>query len=184
MIGAQVSSEQVEKILSPIDLGKEKAGAPGGRQPQPPPERRLCGLGTGVWAQDTAKAYRMGRRLQAERLWTNPIPVPGAYSFDYRRDTEQRRQVPLQRPRGCAPSPVPALQRRRMGGPHPRFMIRPCVPFNGPGAKKRGRIEAPPGARRGGLSAGAPRGDRCPRADPGPALRCGRRCAPWRVGGR
>ena len=31
----------------------------------------MYGLGAGVWTRDTAKAYRMGRRIQAGRVWTN-----------------------------------------------------------------------------------------------------------------
>ena len=31
----------------------------------------LYGLGAGVWTRDTAKAYRMGRGIQAGRVWTN-----------------------------------------------------------------------------------------------------------------
>jgi aldehyde dehydrogenase len=31
----------------------------------------LCGLGAGVWTRDTGRAYRMGRAIQAGRVWTN-----------------------------------------------------------------------------------------------------------------
>jgi len=31
----------------------------------------MYGLGAGVWTRDTAKAYRMGRGIQAGRVWTN-----------------------------------------------------------------------------------------------------------------
>ena len=31
----------------------------------------LYGLGAGVWTRDGARAYRMGRRIQAGRVWTN-----------------------------------------------------------------------------------------------------------------
>ena len=31
----------------------------------------MYGLGAGVWTRDTAKAYRMGRKIQAGRVWTN-----------------------------------------------------------------------------------------------------------------
>ena len=31
----------------------------------------MYGLGAGVWTRDTLKAYRMGRAIQAGRVWTN-----------------------------------------------------------------------------------------------------------------
>jgi aldehyde dehydrogenase len=31
----------------------------------------LYGLGAGVWTRDTNRAYRMGRGIQAGRVWTN-----------------------------------------------------------------------------------------------------------------
>ncbi len=31
----------------------------------------MYGLGAGVWTRDTSKAYRMGRKIQAGRVWTN-----------------------------------------------------------------------------------------------------------------
>ena len=31
----------------------------------------LYGLGAGVWTRDGARAYRMGRGIQAGRVWTN-----------------------------------------------------------------------------------------------------------------
>ncbi len=31
----------------------------------------MYGLGAGVWTRDTARAYRMGRKIQAGRVWTN-----------------------------------------------------------------------------------------------------------------
>ena len=31
----------------------------------------LYGLGAGVWTRDGARAYRMGRRIKAGRVWTN-----------------------------------------------------------------------------------------------------------------
>ncbi len=119
MIGAQVSSEQMEKILSYIDLGKQEGAellAGSGRSVlegdlkqgyyvQPTVFRghnkmrifqeeifgpvlsvttfkdedealaiandTLYGLGAGVWTRDIAKAYRMGRGIQAGRVWTN-----------------------------------------------------------------------------------------------------------------
>ena len=31
----------------------------------------MYGLGAGVWTRDTSLAYRMGRKIQAGRVWTN-----------------------------------------------------------------------------------------------------------------
>jgi aldehyde dehydrogenase len=119
MIGAQASQEQMEKILSYIDLGK-KEGAQcliGGERNTQVGELRagyyvkptvfkghnkmrifqeeifgpvlsvttfkteeealeiandtLYGLGAGVWTRDGARAFRMGRGIQAGRVWTN-----------------------------------------------------------------------------------------------------------------
>ncbi|WP_031362934.1 aldehyde dehydrogenase [Caballeronia sordidicola] len=119
MIGAQASQEQLEKILSYIDLGKQEgaelliggernslAGELGhGYYVKPTVFRghnkmrifqeeifgpvlsvttfktedealeiandTLYGLGAGVWTRDGARAYRMGRGIQAGRVWTN-----------------------------------------------------------------------------------------------------------------
>jgi aldehyde dehydrogenase len=119
MIGAQASNDQLEKILSYVDIGK-KEGAKlltGGARlalngelaegyyMQPTVfegnnKRRifqeeifgpvlsvtpfededealaiandtLYGLGSGVWTRDMNRAYRMGRGIQAGRVWTN-----------------------------------------------------------------------------------------------------------------
>ncbi|MHB8147757.1 MAG: aldehyde dehydrogenase [Vulcanimicrobiaceae bacterium] len=119
MIGAQASSEQLEKILSYLDIGK-KEGAKvltGGNRAkvngllkdgyyveptifQGHNKMRifqeeifgpvvsvtsfkdeadalaiandtLYGLGSGVWSRDINTAYRMGRGIQAGRVWTN-----------------------------------------------------------------------------------------------------------------
>jgi aldehyde dehydrogenase len=119
MIGAQASNDQLEKILSYIDIGK-KEGAKvltgGGRAslsgalaegyyveptifeghnkmrifqeeifgPVVSVTRfkdaedavaqandTLYGLGAGVWTRDTNTAYRMGRAIQAGRVWVN-----------------------------------------------------------------------------------------------------------------
>ena len=119
MIGAQASNDQLEKILSYVDIGK-KEGAKlltGGERlalngelsegyyMQPtvfegnnkmrifqeeifgpvlsvtPFENEeealsiandtLYGLGSGVWTRDINRAYRMGRGIQAGRVWTN-----------------------------------------------------------------------------------------------------------------
>ncbi|MCC6553067.1 MAG: aldehyde dehydrogenase family protein [Polyangiaceae bacterium] len=119
MIGAQASTDQLEKILSYIDIGK-KEGAKvltggerarlggdleGGYYVQPTifegnnrmrifqeeifgPVVSVCsfkdeadalaiandtlyGLGAGVWTRDIGLAYRMGRGIQAGRVWTN-----------------------------------------------------------------------------------------------------------------
>jgi aldehyde dehydrogenase len=119
MIGAQASNDQLEKILSYLDIGK-KEGAQvltgGGRRMldgelkdgyyvQPTifkghnrmrifqeeifgpvvsvttfkdaadalaiANDTLYGLGAGVWSRDTNTAYRLGRGIQAGRVWTN-----------------------------------------------------------------------------------------------------------------
>ncbi len=119
MIGAQASSEQMEKILSYLDIGR-KEGAKvltgGGRAKingllkdgyyiEPTifegnnkmrvfqeeifgpvvsvtsfkdeadalaiANDTLYGLGSGVWSRDINTAYRMGRGIQAGRVWTN-----------------------------------------------------------------------------------------------------------------
>jgi len=119
MIGAQASNDQLEKILSYIDIGK-KEGAKlltGGKRlalngelaegyymeptvfegnnkmrifqeeifgpvlsvtPFDDEDEALSiandtlyGLGSGVWTRDINRAYRMGRGIQAGRVWTN-----------------------------------------------------------------------------------------------------------------
>src|SRR5450830_129793 len=119
MIGAQASSEQVEKIMSYIKLGQEegaqlltggkatKLGGDLGNGYYIEPtlfkghnkmrifqeeifgpvlsvttfkdeaealaiaNDTLYGLGAGVWTRDGSRAYRMGRGIQAGRVWTN-----------------------------------------------------------------------------------------------------------------
>ncbi|MEK4358677.1 aldehyde dehydrogenase [Paenibacillus sp. FSL M7-1455] len=119
MIGAQVSTEQMEKILSYIDIGRQegaecligggRASIPGelsdGYYIQPTVLKgqnnmrifqeeifgpvvavttfrdreealaiandTLYGLGAGVWTRDVNTAYRVGREIQAGRVWTN-----------------------------------------------------------------------------------------------------------------
>lgn len=119
MIGAQASSEQFEKILSYLDIGRQEGaevltgGAAatlqgdlaGGYFIQPTilkghnkmrvfqeeifgpvvsvttfrtdeealeiANDTLYGLGAGVWTRDSNRAYRMGRGIQAGRVWTN-----------------------------------------------------------------------------------------------------------------
>ena len=119
MIGAQASNDQLEKILSYIDIGK-KEGAKvltGGERNVLPGELgegyyvkptvlqgnnkmrvfqeeifgpvlavttfkdeaealeiandTIFGLGAGLWTRDINRAYRMGRGIQAGRVWTN-----------------------------------------------------------------------------------------------------------------
>ncbi|MGB8276698.1 MAG: aldehyde dehydrogenase [Methylovirgula sp.] len=119
MVGAQASNDQMEKILSYIDIGK-KEGAKvliGGTRnilegelaegyyvkptilegnnkmrvfqeeifgpvvsvtPFETEEEALAiandtlyGLGAGLWTRDISRAYRMGRGIQAGRVWTN-----------------------------------------------------------------------------------------------------------------
>ncbi|RKH33202.1 aldehyde dehydrogenase [Corallococcus praedator] len=118
-IGAQASNDQLEKILSYLDIGR-KEGAKvltgGGRKALPgalaegfyveptifegnnkmrvfqeeifgpvvavakfkdaadalaQANESLYGLGAGVWTRDTNTAYRMGRGIQAGRVWVN-----------------------------------------------------------------------------------------------------------------
>jgi aldehyde dehydrogenase len=119
MIGAQASNEQMEKILSYLDIGKQegaevltggaRAGVNGelkdGYYIQPTVFKghnkmrvfqeeifgpvvsvatfkdeaealaiandTLYGLGAGVWSRDANTCYRMGRGIQAGRVWTN-----------------------------------------------------------------------------------------------------------------
>ena len=40
----------------------------------------LYGLGAGVWTRDTTTAYRMGRAIQAGRVWTNCYHVYPAHA--------------------------------------------------------------------------------------------------------
>ena len=118
MIGAQASSDQFEKILSYIDIGRAEgaevltgggartvAGREGGFYVEPTifhgnnsmrifqeeifgpvvsvttfeheaealriANDTLYGLGAGVWTRDASLAYRLGRGIQAGRVWTN-----------------------------------------------------------------------------------------------------------------
>ncbi|RYF08148.1 MAG: aldehyde dehydrogenase family protein [Comamonadaceae bacterium] len=119
MIGAQASQEQLEKILSYLDLGKQEGAQcliggernqlagdlAGGYYVKPTVFKgdnkmrifqeeifgpvvsvttfkteeealeiandTLYGLGAGVWSRDGSRAFRMGRGIQAGRVWTN-----------------------------------------------------------------------------------------------------------------
>jgi aldehyde dehydrogenase len=119
MIGAQASQEQLEKILSYMDIGRQEgaqllAGGErqvlsgdlaGGYYVRPTVFKgdnkmrifqeeifgpvvsvttfkdeeealaiandTLYGLGAGVWSRDGSRAFRMGRAIQAGRVWTN-----------------------------------------------------------------------------------------------------------------
>ncbi|SEM51388.1 aldehyde dehydrogenase [Sphingomonas gellani] len=117
MVGAQASSEQMEKILSYLDIGRGEGAEvlTGGERNRidglegyyvKPTVLRghnrmrifqeeifgpvvsvttfkddaealsiandtLYGLGAGVWTRDGTRAYRMGRAIQAGRVWTN-----------------------------------------------------------------------------------------------------------------
>ncbi|MFP3605926.1 aldehyde dehydrogenase [Paraburkholderia sp. SIMBA_053] len=119
MIGAQASYEQLSKILSYLDIGKQEGAECliGGEQNRLEGELSagyyvqptvfkghnkmrifqeeifgpvvsvatfkdeeealsiandtLYGLGAGVWTRDGARAYRLGRAIQAGRVWTN-----------------------------------------------------------------------------------------------------------------
>jgi aldehyde dehydrogenase len=128
MIGAQASSEQMEKILSYIDIGKQEGaqlltggtrkmlseGLEEGFYVEPTifkgdnkmrifqeeifgpvlsvttfkdeeealhiANDTLYGLGAGVWSRDGSRAYRMGRAIQAGRVWTNCYHLYPAHS--------------------------------------------------------------------------------------------------------
>ena len=119
MVGAQASNEQLEKILSYIDIGRQEGAEvliggeqnvldgelAGGFYVKPTVFKghnkmrifqeeifgpvvsvttfkdeaealaiandTLYGLGAGVWSRDAARLYRMGRAIQAGRVWTN-----------------------------------------------------------------------------------------------------------------
>jgi aldehyde dehydrogenase len=119
MVGAQASSEQLEKILSYIDIGRQEGAEvliggerntldgelAGGFYVKPTVFKghnrmrvfqeeifgpavsvttfkdeadalaiandTLYGLGAGVWSRDASRLYRMGRAIQAGRVWTN-----------------------------------------------------------------------------------------------------------------
>src|SRR6202167_3181374 len=119
MIGAQASNDQLEKILSYFDIGKQEGAKAltGGKRAQLEGELAegyyieptilegnnkmrvfqeeifgpvvsvttfeteeealsiandtLYGLGAGLWTRDINRAYRMGRGIQAGRVWTN-----------------------------------------------------------------------------------------------------------------
>jgi aldehyde dehydrogenase len=119
MIGAQASNDQLEKILSYFDIGRQEGAKVllGGQQAHLPGDLAdgyyveptifegnnkmrvfqeeifgpvvsvtkfkddaealsiandtLYGLGAAVWTRDTTRAYRMGRAIQAGRVWTN-----------------------------------------------------------------------------------------------------------------
>jgi aldehyde dehydrogenase len=119
MIGAQASNDQLEKILSYIDIGKAEGAKvlTGGERARHEGEfaegyyvtptileghnkmrvfqeeifgpvvavttfkdeadalaianDTLYGLGAGVWTRNGTRAYRMGRGIQAGRVWTN-----------------------------------------------------------------------------------------------------------------
>ncbi|MFN3985525.1 MAG: aldehyde dehydrogenase [Rhodocyclaceae bacterium] len=119
MIGAQASSEQLEKILAYLDIGRQEGAECliGGERNLLPGDLAngffvkptvfkghnkmrifqeeifgpvvsvttfkneddalaiandtLYGLGAGVWTRDASRAFRMGRGIQAGRVWTN-----------------------------------------------------------------------------------------------------------------
>ncbi|ALG68221.1 aldehyde dehydrogenase family protein [Beggiatoa leptomitoformis] len=128
MMGAQASSEQMEKILSYIDIGKQEgaqlltgggrkalsSGFEAGYYVEPTVFKgnnnmrifqeeifgpvlsvatfkdeeevlhlandTLYGLGAGVWTRDGNRAYRMGREIQAGRVWTNCYHIYPAHA--------------------------------------------------------------------------------------------------------
>jgi aldehyde dehydrogenase len=130
MIGAQASNDQLEKILSYMDIGQQEGAKvltgggradlggslSGGYYVQPTifegnnamrifqeeifgpvlavttfsdetdalnmANQTLYGLGAGVWTRDSGTAYRMGRGIQAGRVWTNCYHAyPAAAAF-------------------------------------------------------------------------------------------------------
>jgi aldehyde dehydrogenase len=128
MLGAQVSQEQLDKILGYVELGKQEGAQclTGGERNMLGGELRkgyyvkptvfrghnkmrifqeeifgpvvsvttfktedeameiandtLYGLGAGVWTRDGNRAYRMGRGIQAGRVWTNCYHVYPAHA--------------------------------------------------------------------------------------------------------
>ncbi len=128
MIGAQASDEQMEKIMSYIDVGKQEgaelltggnraklnSGLENGYYIEPTifkgnnkmrifqeeifgpvlsvttfkdeeealhiANDTLYGLGAGVWSRDGNRAFRMGREIQAGRVWTNCYHMYPAHS--------------------------------------------------------------------------------------------------------
>jgi aldehyde dehydrogenase len=128
MIGAQASTDQLEKILSYLDIGKQEGAKilTGGKQAKLDGELAdgyyveptifagnnkmrifqeeifgpvvsvtkfkddedalaiandtLYGLGAGVWTRNGNRAYRMGRAIQAGRVWTNCYHVYPAHA--------------------------------------------------------------------------------------------------------
>ncbi|SOD70903.1 aldehyde dehydrogenase [Jatrophihabitans sp. GAS493] len=130
MLGAQASNDQLEKILSYLDIGKQEGAKvlTGGARAEMSGELAegyyvqptifegnnsmrifqeeifgpvvsvtrfddeadamktandtLYGLGAGVWSRDGARAFRMGRGIQAGRVWTNCYHVyPAGAAF-------------------------------------------------------------------------------------------------------
>ncbi|SDI87698.1 aldehyde dehydrogenase [Frankineae bacterium MT45] len=130
MLGAQASNDQLEKILSYLDIGKQEGAKvlTGGARAEMSGDLAegyyvqptifegnnsmrifqeeifgpvvsvtrfddeadamktandtLYGLGAGVWSRDGARAFRMGRGIQAGRVWTNCYHVyPAGAAF-------------------------------------------------------------------------------------------------------
>src|SRR6476646_5378935 len=57
-----------EEIFAPVVLATSFDGFGDGLHT---PNDTLYGLGAGVWSRDANTAYRMGRGIQAGRVWTN-----------------------------------------------------------------------------------------------------------------
>merc|ERR1712000_794833 len=99
-VGAQASEEQYERIMNYISIGKAEGAEVllGGRNDMRIFQEEIFGpvisvttfkdeaealaiandtefgLGAGVWTRDMNRAYRMGRNIQAGRVWTNCYP--------------------------------------------------------------------------------------------------------------
>ena len=156
MLGAQASSEQLEKILSYLDIGRQEGAEvliggerawldrelAGGYYVKPTVFKghnqmrifqeeifgpvvsvttfkdeagalaiandTLYGLGAGLWSRDANRLYRMGRAIQAGRVWTNcyhAYPAHAAFG-GYKQSgigRENHKMMPIttSRPRTC-----------------------------------------------------------------------------------
>jgi aldehyde dehydrogenase len=77
-LGAQASNDQLEKILSYMDIGKQEGAKVVSvtrftdyNDAMGIANDTLYGLGAGVWSRNGNVAYRAGREIQAGRVWVN-----------------------------------------------------------------------------------------------------------------